>query len=119
MRENKLKGAEFLINLTSDVWYPNSRLTQQHLDHARLRTTEGGLPLLRACNTGITCAIDSLGRTLASFGEEEWKQGALKVEVPLYHYKTPYTLYGDSLILGFSALMTLIFLVKKERNTLR
>lgn len=111
MRENTCKGANVLLNLTSDVWYPNSTLSVQHLDHARLRTLEGGLPLLRACNTGVTCAINSLGRTLATLGPEEWQQKTLKVNLPLYQYKTLYTYTGDTLILSFSGVLTLLFFV--------
>lgn len=114
MRENKQKGADVLLNLTSDVWYPNSRLTQQHLDHARLRSVEGGLPLLRACNTGITCAIDSLGRTIATLGLDEWQQAVLKVKLPIYHYKTLYTQTGDTLLLSFSAFMSLLLYLRRK-----
>ncbi|MFI5344715.1 MAG: apolipoprotein N-acyltransferase, partial [Chlamydiales bacterium] len=62
MKDNRHKGAEMLVNLTNDGWYPHSKLPQQHFDHARLRTVENGIPLVRACNTGITGALDSLGR---------------------------------------------------------
>lgn len=105
MRDNRLKGAEVLINLTSDVWYPNSRLPKQHFDHARLRSVELGIPLVRACNTGITGAFDSIGRIVASLSAEaEWEQTALLTEVPLYHYRTLYTYYGDMGILAVSTL---------------
>lgn len=111
MRENKLKGAEVLVNLTSDIWYPNSRLVRQHFDHARLRTVENGLPLLRACNTGITAGIDSLGRVIAQLGEDrpdvETISDSLKVSIPTYIYTTVYSYTGDSLIIGFSLLSML------------
>lgn len=115
MRENKGEGADILVNLTSDVWYPNSRLPAQHRDHAKLRTTEMGLPLLRACNTGITCGIDSLGREVATLGEEEWKQAALKVRLPLYSYFTPYSWTGDKLILGFSFFAIFLLWLRRKR----
>jgi len=94
--ECKEKGATLLVNVTSDVWYPNSLLPRQHFDHARLRTVETGLPLIRACNTGITVAFDSLGKIIAVYGGEhfekaEWERGALLVDVPLYHYNTLYS----------------------------
>lgn len=112
-RESRQNGAEMLVNLTSDVWYPNSRLPQQHFDHARLRTVESGFPLLRSCNTGITCAFDSLGRVVGRLGEDpseyEWIADSLYVQVPRYHYQTLYTKVGDSLIIGFSALMVILF----------
>jgi apolipoprotein N-acyltransferase len=106
MRENKHKGAEILLNLTSDIWYPNSRLIYQHFDHARLRTVENGIPLMRACNTGITAGIDSLGRVVGQLGKAgqniEAISDSLRVKVPLYSYSTLYTYYGDWLIVGLS-----------------
>lgn len=112
-RENRQKGAEMLVNLTSDVWYPNSRLPQQHFDHSRLRAVESGIPLIRACNTGVTGAVDSLGRVVAILGENhpdpEWLSDSIQVKVPRYHYNTLYSHLGDSFIIGFSLLMTLLF----------
>jgi apolipoprotein N-acyltransferase len=105
MRESRLLGAELLVNITSDVWFPNSRLPKQHFDHARLRTVESGIPLVRACNTGITCALDSLGRVVASLGEGrhdfEWISDSIRIDVPLYTYSTLYSRWGDRPIIGF------------------
>ena len=64
MRANRAKGADLLINLTNDAWYPDSRLPSVHYLHGRLRAVELGIPLLRSCNTGVTCGIDALGRTI-------------------------------------------------------
>ena len=112
MRDNRLLGADFLLNVTSDVWYPNSSLPQQHLDHARLRTVENGMALVRACNTGVTCVVDSLGRNVAVLGEKadqpEWVAEALKVEVPLYTYSTLYTQWGDKLIVWLCVALVLL-----------
>jgi apolipoprotein N-acyltransferase len=106
MREIKKQGADVMLNLTSDAWFPTSRLMQQHFDHARPRTVENGIPLLRACNTGITGAIDSLGRVVAVLGENpkeaEWIADSLKIEVPTYSFNTLYSLVGDYLILVIS-----------------
>lgn len=117
MRENRVLGADFLLNLTSDAWFPNSKLIRQHLEHSRLRTVENGFPLARACNTGITCVIDSLGRDVAIFGqndqEREHLAGALYSSVPLYNYQTLYSRFGDELIVGLSLGLLLFF---KRRN---
>ncbi|MBS4166090.1 Apolipoprotein N-acyltransferase [Neochlamydia sp. AcF65] len=106
MRENRLKGAELIVNLTSDVWYPT--VAQQHCDHARLRTTENGIPLIRACNTGITGGFDAFGREIKILGntyyEKIWKPGALYLQVPLFSYKTLYSITGDYLIVFLSVL---------------
>lgn len=113
MHESKQKGADVFINLTSDVWYPNSRLARQHFDHSRLRTVENGMPLLRACNTGITGAVDSLGNVVCLLGGDdpeahEWTADALFASVPLYSYDTLYSAFGDKLIIGFSLIAVLI-----------
>lgn len=122
--EGKRKGADLLVNLTSDVWYPDSKLPRQHFDHARLRTVENGTPLIRACNTGITGAFDSFGRIVAVLGGEnpealEWVPGSLLVEVPTYHYTTPYGKFGDWLIIGFCTVILLSsvpFFIKRKHK---
>jgi apolipoprotein N-acyltransferase len=111
MRANRLAGAELLVNVTSDVWYPNTRLPEQHLEHARVRTVEAGLPLIRACNTGVTACVDALGRDIAVFGDEsgpyEWRRGVLAAELPLYSYPTLFTQIGDKGLVYFAALSLL------------
>lgn len=106
MRDNRLKGAQMLVNLTNDAWFPESRLAKQHLDHARLRTVENGIPLLRSCNTGKTAAIDSLGRIHCILGEGDPNQesisDSLLVTLPRYHYHTIYSRFGDLLVVCLS-----------------
>lgn len=122
MRENRVLGAELLVNLTNDGWYPNSRLPKQHFDHSRLRTVENGIPLIRACNTGITGAIDSLGQVIQVLGKGDHSSNfqetaeALYVEVPIYCYQTLYSQWGDSLVIGLSFLAIFGSLVPYERK---
>ncbi len=103
IRESKQKGAQLLINLTNDAWYPFSGLHLKHYFHGKLRAIENGLPLLRACNTGVTAAIDSLGRTRGQFAPRdlEIKKGALIVEMNCYTYPTLYSVFGDFPIIFF------------------
>ena len=106
MRESRLNGAHMLVNVTNDGWYPHSHLPKQHFDHARLRTVENGIPLVRACNTGITGAVDSLGRVVGVFGNDPMAMqetpGSIRLDVPLYHYPTLYSQFGDAPILAVS-----------------
>jgi len=99
VREGRLKGAHLFVNITNDNWWPDSKLAKQHFDHGKLRAVENGVPLLRACNSGVTSAIDALGNITAQLDE---KQGALLAEVPNYQINTIYTFTGDSLIVGMS-----------------
>lgn len=119
--EGRRNGADLLVNITSDVWYPNSMLPRQHFDHARVRTVENGVPLLRACNTGITGAIDSCGRIVSVLGgdtpeEFEWVADALFVEVPTSHYFTPYSLWGDWFVVGISVVILFAVLLNYYLN---
>lgn len=114
MRSGREKGAKLFVNVTNDGWYPYSRLPEVHYIHGRVRAIENGVPLLRACNTGITSAIDSLGRTVARFENEEGKfeleRGALFVPLDLYSYPTLYSFWGDAFILVVSLSPLVLFL---------
>ncbi len=123
MRQNRLKGAGLLINLTNDVWYPHSRLPMVHFLHGRLRAVEAGTPLVRSCNTGVTGGVDSLGRLVGMLDcESAFKDSpadALSLSIPLYHYPTFYTRCGDLPVLVFSALCFGLFFIRNlfKRNS--
>jgi apolipoprotein N-acyltransferase len=123
VRENRKSGANLFVNITNDVWFPNSKLPSQHFEHGRLRSIENGVPLLRACNTGVTVGIDSLGRIVKSFHEKEktsqWKQGALLLSLPQYQYGTLYLFFGDAFILLLSTGCILLTLIEKNFSKLK
>lgn len=119
VREGRLQGAEILVNVTNDNWYPSSKLPKQHFDLGRLRAVENGMPLFRACNTGVSAIIDAVGRPLCIMGElDEQKQylsGALVATVPIYHHHTLYTLCGDGAVVGLAWMLCGIFWRFKKR----
>ncbi|WP_100934486.1 apolipoprotein N-acyltransferase [Candidatus Chlamydia corallus] len=95
----KKQDAEILVNLTNDGWYPKSRLPQVHFLHGMLRNQELGMPCVRACQTGVTAAVDSLGRVLKILPCDTRKakapSGVLQASLPLFNYKTLYGYCGD------------------------
>ncbi|MDR3624032.1 MAG: apolipoprotein N-acyltransferase [Chlamydiales bacterium] len=113
MREGKLQGSKCFVNITNDGWYPGSKLPEQHFYHSRLRSVENGVPLIRACNTGVTAVVDSVGRVICQIPlEHELSAGGILAKVPLYSYNTLYTYWGDYCILTISLVCVLSFLLK-------
>jgi apolipoprotein N-acyltransferase len=51
------RGANILINITNDAWYPTSSEPEQHLANAVFRAIETRRPLLRAGNNSCSCLI--------------------------------------------------------------
>jgi len=70
----------WLVNITNDAWFGDSSGPRQHLQAARMRAVEEGLPLLRAANTGITAAFDAHGHELAQIPRAV--PGTLVVSLP-------------------------------------
>jgi len=83
----------WIVNLTNDGWFGISTGPYQHLQQARLRAIEQGLPLVRAANTGISAVIDPFGRVVARLGLG--LEGVLDSGLPSAIPPTPYARAGD------------------------
>jgi apolipoprotein N-acyltransferase len=113
IRKAKKQGASLFVNVSNDAWFPQSKLSEQHYILGRLRAIENGVPLIRACNTGITAGVNALGEEIARLKEQtidpDHLAGAIHLQVPKYHFATLYSFYGDKLILFLSAFFVGIF----------
>lgn len=88
------RGAQFLVNITNDAWFGQSAASYQHISMAALRAVENRVPIVRAANTGITGAVDTLGRihpTTELFEREVLIAGIQ----PRMGPATLYSRYGD------------------------
>jgi apolipoprotein N-acyltransferase len=114
-REAQAKGAKLFVNLTNDGWYPGRALSEQHFTHGLIRSVENGVASVRACNIGVSAAVDCLGRVASRL---EGASGSLLVNVSLGCSKTLYSLWGDVPLICFSFVMSILFFVQSGRNVL-
>jgi apolipoprotein N-acyltransferase len=105
--------ARWLVNLTNDGWFGISTGPYQHLQQARVRAIEQGLPLVRAANTGISAVIDPVGRIIKSLplGTEGVMDASLPQPIPA----TPYARTGDATFLLMVGAAFIIVIRRRAR----
>ena len=106
-RESAKRGANVLIALSNDAWYPLSSEPEQHLANAVMRAVETGLPMIRSGNNGGSGVITPTGRFTQCYGEkikrpELWRGrtiNQIKVALSSDVRRTIYVRYGEYFIL--------------------
>lgn len=104
--------AKVLVTVSNDAWFGDSLGPYQHMQMARMRALELGMPLVRSTNDGITAVVDADGKVQAKL--ERYNQQTLSVSLALDNYQTLYRKYGllgiyILLVINFIALITLYF----------
>lgn len=110
---------DLLVNLTNDGWFGEKASQWQHLSSAAFRAVENDIPLIRSCNTGVTCWVDSHGRlrdVLRDRAGSEYTAGFATWEIPTSRNdsrtQTFYNKHGDRFGWGCVGI-TLILLFKR------
>ena len=126
-RQFTLRGAQAFVVVTNDGWFLKSAGSQQHLANAIFRCVENKLPMIRAANTGVTCAVNRFGavkQILQNEGGDTHIEGVLFGEISVTKPATPtfYARYGEVfslLCLAVSAAVGAIFLLQivKMKNS--
>jgi apolipoprotein N-acyltransferase len=101
----------WIVNLTNDGWFGISTGPYQHLQQARMRAIEQGLPVVRAANTGISAVIDPVGRIIARLGLGI--EGVLDSSLPSAIAPTVYARVGD-IPAGIMISAALLFVIRRR-----
>lgn len=102
----------WLVTVTNDAWFGDSAGPRQHLDQARLRAVETGLPMARSANTGVSALFDGRGKLLARL--PLYQSGAIDHPLPGPLAPTLYSRFGDLAFL-LLALVVLVAGVAPDR----
>jgi apolipoprotein N-acyltransferase len=103
-----------MLNVTNDAWFGLTSGPYQHLVSARLRAVEEGLPMIRAANTGVSAVIDAYGRVLASLDMQQ--EGIIDHRLPAPRGATPYSRWGDGMMLVVVVFLSVMLLAARSRN---
>lgn len=103
----------WLLNASNDAWFSDAG-AWMHLQQARLRAIEEGLPIARATPTGVSAMIDARGRLLAMLGRG--RAGVLAVELPAALAPTPFARAGSFIPLALALLLLAAALATAKRS---
>jgi len=112
------KGADLVVTLSNDSWFPDGRAPRLHLVSAAFRSIETRLPQVRATNSGISAVISETGEILARtrFDEDDM----LVTRVPLAgRIRTPMTAWAAlraPLLFGLATLLLASCLARNVRK---
>jgi apolipoprotein N-acyltransferase len=95
---------EWIATVTNDGWFGDSSGPRQHLDQARLRVVETGLPMARSANTGVSALFDATGRVRNRI--PLYETGVIDAPLPRAFGPTLYAGLGD---LSFFLMSVLAF----------
>ncbi|TAG08519.1 MAG: apolipoprotein N-acyltransferase [Verrucomicrobia bacterium] len=116
MRKFVRDEPQVIVNVTNDGWFKESPAAAQHFANTRFRAIELRRPMLRAANTGVSAAIDVLGRTqhpitgksqkLVDANGSHFTRGTLMTQlpIPLDPIVSLYAIVGDWGIIGLALL---------------
>jgi len=93
---------QIIVTVSNDAWFGDSFGPYQHMQMARMRALELGLPLVRSTNDGITAMVDAHGNIIKQL--PRYFQGSLRASLPIMNINTPYRQWG------FSGILLILFL---------
>ena len=116
VKAEKANKPQLIVTVSNDAWFGDSFGPYQHMQMARMRALELGLPLVRSTNDGITAIVDAQGNVLHKL--PRYFQGSLRAELSVRNIETLYRRWGFAgigLILFLSGLI-LAFAMLSNRS---
>lgn len=110
--------ADYLLLITNDAWFGTFSGPYQHLDQARFRAAEHGLPLVRVANTGISTVIDRFGQMDQADSIPLGQGGYRDVRVWNYETRTYYSRFGDNPLLVILFITLTGLTIARRRNAI-
>jgi apolipoprotein N-acyltransferase len=104
----------WLVNVTNDAWFGNSTGPHQHLQLARVRAVEEGLPVIRSANTGISSIIDAYGKIRSKL--ELNVSGVIDHGLPRALQPTLFAKHHNKLLLALILFSLLIYFAMVSRQ---
>lgn len=92
----------WILNASNDAWFSDAG-AWMHLEQARLRAIEEGLPIARATPTGVSAMIDARGRVLTMVARD--RAGTLDIRLPAALAPTPFARVGSTVPLLLALLL--------------
>jgi len=116
-REYARLGAQALVIITNDAWFHQTCAVRQHLNHARFRAIETGLPVARVAGTGISAFIAPDGRLLDAI--PTYTAGTRTRSIPPGVPGTVYSRIGwlfGPFCLGMSLVLAILGIILRRRR---
>jgi apolipoprotein N-acyltransferase len=114
IRENLTASSDAIITLSNDAWFGRSIGPWQHLEIARMRALEFGLPVIRATNNGVTALVDERGEIQASLPQFETQ--VLTTQITQTQGLTPYRQWGNGPLWIWIVVSGLVSLIAWRRT---
>ena len=122
VRRISRKDVDFLVVVTNDGWFGDSKELDEHFTINSFRAIENRLPIVYCANTGISGFVDSTGRKERFLkdrsGRARQVAGTLTDSVQIDRRKTFYTKFGDLSVFPciVIALAGIVPLIRKRRK---
>jgi apolipoprotein N-acyltransferase len=104
-----------LLNVSNIAWFGDTIALPQHLQISRMRALEVRRPMLRATNTGVTAVISPHGKVLDQL--KPYTRGMLSATVQGQSGWTPYSLYGNWLVVVLAAALLAGAMLRSGRRS--